>query len=213
MSYKNLLQELRMRQKKPLPIYYDEAYGPHHQLMWQSYVVVDDLKFYCQQYFNSKTGAQQDAARVVYNFLISSSIEKRETPPNTPPKTELKEIYIHKYPEWVALVDVENLQPNIIHGKPVEYYIFMSEFSSIDPVKYATVVSKVIRVDSSNSDAADHLMSYYAGQLTKTHSAKKYIILSRDKASATLATLLTADGYIVKHFKDVNSFHSFIESL
>ena len=89
----------------------------------------------------------------------------------------------------------------------------MSEFSSIDSTKYSTIVSKVIRVDSSNSDAADHLMSYYAGQLTKTHSAKKYIILSRDKASATLAALLAADGCTVKHFKDVNSFHSFIDSL
>ena len=204
MSYKNLLQEMCMRQKKPLPIYYDESYGLDHQLMWHSFVVTDDLKFCCEQSFNSKTGAQQDAARVAYNFFISS---------NTPPKAELKEIYIHKYPEWIALVDVENLQPNIIHGKPVEYYIFMSEFSSIDSTKYSTIVSKVIRVDSSNSDAADHLMSYYAGQLTKTHSAKKYIILSRDKASATLAALLAADGCTVKHFKDVNSFHSFIDSL
>lgn len=213
MSHKNLLQEMRMRQKKSLPVYYDESYGSSHQLMWQSYVVIDDLKFCCEQYFNSKIDAQQNAAGVAYNFFISNTTKKHDPPPSTPLKTELKEIYIHKYPEWVALVDVENLQPNIIHGKPVEYYIFMSEFSSIDPAKYTTIVSKVIRVDSSNSDAADHLMSYYAGQLTKTHSAKKYIILSRDKASATLATLLTTDGYTVKHFKDVNSFYAFIESL
>lgn len=205
MSYKNTLQELCMKEKKSPPTYYDESYGPPHQLMWQSYVSVDDLKFGCEHVFQTKTKAQQDAARIACNFF--ANLEKVQ------PKSELKEIYIHKSPEWIVLVDVENLQPNIIHGKPVEYYVFMSEFSSIDPDKYQSPISKVVKVDASNSDAADHLMSYYAGQLTKTHYAKKYILLSRDKASATLAKLLEADGFMVKHFKDVSSFHSFIESL
>jgi hypothetical protein len=210
-----------MRQKKALPVYHDESYGLPHQLTWRSYVIVDEQKFCCEQNFNTKIAAQQDAARVAYKFAYkfyansstSSSSPITSNLSITSNPTELKEVYIHKSPEWVVLVDVENLQPIIIHGKPIEYYVFMSEFSSIDPAKYQSMISRVIKVDSSNSDAADHLMSYYTGQLTKTHLAKKYIILSRDKASATLATLLEADGFIVKHFKDVNAFHSFIESL
>ncbi len=71
----------------------------------------------------------------------------------------------------------------------------------------------MITIDSGNSDAADHLMSYYAGKLSKTTDIKNYIVLSRDKASATLAQLLSADGFNVKHFKDIPTFNLFIDTL
>ncbi len=227
MSYKNLLQEYCMKNNVLLPIYYDESFGVAHQLRWQSTVVLQELKFCSDKLYPTKVAAQQSAAYQAYAFfncalpdgsyvLSPTSIHHQDPHTLEIPEeqhTELKEICVVKSPIWIALIDVENLQPVLNHTKPIEYYVFMSEFSSIDKSKYYGPTSRVITVDSSNSDAADHLMSYYAGKLSALNSIKNYVILSRDKASATLATLLTTDGCIVKHFKDVTSFHAFVDSL
>lgn len=205
MSNKNILQEHCVKFGYPFPVYDSISSGLPHKLSWQSHVIIQGHKFYSDQPSTSKVDAEQNAAGVALKYLFDATI--------LTPTEELKEVYIHKFPDWIVLVDVENLQPTLIHGKPVSYYIFMSEFSSIDRAKYQSPISEVILVDSSNSDAADHLMSYYAGKLTKTLNVKNYIILSRDKASATLATLLTMDGFNVKHFKDVSSMNTFIGSM
>jgi hypothetical protein len=200
-SSKNILQEYCQVNKLSLPRYFSESQGPSHRAIWSSYVVVDDIKFPSQSYaHSSKILAEQDAAEQAYNFY------KEEIPPTI-------DIFVHKIPTWIALIDIENLQPILDRNKPVEYHLFMSEYSAVDTGKYEICAPYIHKIDSSNTDAADHFMTYHAAKLTLQKPIRQYIILSRDKASGILATILAQEGFLVKHFKEVNTFHSFINGL
>ncbi len=218
MSWKNKLQEYCMRHKLTLPQYFDESYGSPHMLKWRSSVLVSDRRFSCELDATTKVEAQTNVAKVALENLVNYehhlvltghdvvSIESNEIPP-------LTEVYIHKPPEWNILVDVENIQPHICHGKPIHYYIYVSSFSSIDVSKYKTPVSTVVTIDSGNSDASDYLMAYHAGGLAKTDNIKNYIILSRDRASSTLAQILSMEKFNVMHFKTLDTFDEFINKI
>jgi hypothetical protein len=197
MSYKNLLQEYCVKNAIPLPTYTARSMGRPHAQLWESTVVVNNESF-TSTYFPTKTCAQQNAAKAAYDSLLNNM---------------LKEIVIHVPPTWIALIDLENSQSEILANKPILYYLFKSEFSTVDTNKYKSVNTHVISTASAVANAADHLMSYYAGQLTKTNSITNYIILSRDKSLANLAIMLTNDGYIVKHFKEPAAFSDYIKTL
>jgi len=203
MSAKNQLQEFCISKKYNMPRYESQSFGPHHRPEWSSVVLVNELTFRSDGVYPTKVLAEQSAALVAFTSL------------NTPSSAfELKEIHVIKPPNWIILVDVENLKPPILLNKPIEYHIFLSDFASVDLSQYQSPISTIYKVDSSNSDAADHLMSFTAGKLLISRpEIRNYMIVSRDKAMATLATLIQDEGCNVVHFKDLVSLQNFLDKL
>jgi len=107
----------------------------------------------------------------------------------------------------IVLIDLENMQPNINRlSKSIDkIYFFMSVFSTVDADKYKNY-GEIIKIDSAINDAADHLMSYYAGKLTNSLDKSVPIIIgSRDRSSAILVALMRLEGYIVEHHTKVQT--------
>jgi hypothetical protein len=110
----------------------------------------------------------------------------------------------------VVLIDLENMQPNITKmvNSNKKIYFFMSVFSTVDASKYSPY-GEIINIDSGINDAADHLMSYYAGKLTNTLDKNVPIIVgSRDRSSAILVLMLKNDGYSVEHYTKVSNLEN-----
>lgn len=199
MSYKNKLQEYCSKNGFTLPIYSSSSTGESHSPLWKSTVFVTNLNFSCDYSFPTKVKAEQFVAMNAYNYL-------------QPTEQVYENIYENNNPTWVALIDIENIQPKVDYCKPIEYHIFLSEYSSIDTFEYKKCITH--KINSSSNEAADHLMSYEAGRLfySKPH-IKNYIILSRDKSSGILFNLLEKNGHNVVHFKNKKDFEIFISTL
>jgi hypothetical protein len=196
MSYKNKLQEYCLKNGFELPIYSSSSIGESHLPLWKSIVYVSNVNFSCEYSFPSKVKAEQFVAMNAYQYLQ--------------PKTDYQKQYTN--PSWIALIDIENIQPKIYYNKPVEYHIFLSEYSSIDTSEYKDCI--VHKINSSSNEATDHLMTYEAGRLLYTKpDIKNYLILSRDKSSGILNNLLKRDGNDVVHFKNKKDFENFILTL
>ena len=199
-SYKNKLQEYCLKNKFNLPIYSSSSIGESHSPSWKSTVYIDKINFSCDYSFPSKVKAEQFVAMNAYEYL---------NPKNSSEQHENE--YVNSNPTWIALIDIENLQPKIDYTKPVEYHIFLSEYSSIVTSEYKNCV--IHTINSSSNEATDHLMSYEAGRLFFNNSIKNCIILSRDKSSGILFNLLERDGYNVVHFKNKKDFENFTSRL
>jgi hypothetical protein len=119
------------------------------------------------------------------------------------------DIFVRKSPEWIALIDVEELRPNIDRNKPVEYHFFLSKFSCVNMDKYKNCAPIIHKVEY----GCDYFMTYYVGKLTIESVIRKYIIVSKERASIILAKALLQEGFVVEHFDDVDKFESFINGL
>ncbi len=107
----------------------------------------------------------------------------------------------------VILIDLENMQPNItkLSSSIKKIYFFMSVFSTVDSSKFSPY-GEVIKIDSGINDAADHLMSYFAGKIISSMDKSTFIIIgSRDRSSAVLVTLLRNEGFLVEHHTKVQT--------
>lgn len=113
----------------------------------------------------------------------------------------------------VILIDLENMQPAISsvskHIKKI--YFFMSMFSTVDSSKYEQY-GEIIKIHSAINDAADHLMSYFAGKLSvNLNKAHQLIVGSRDRSSAILVSMLRSDGYFVDHHTNIRTLEKIIK--
>jgi hypothetical protein len=199
MSYKNILQEYCLKNGFDIPIYLSDYKGQDHTPSWKSVVCVNNSVNFASDYcFPTKVKAEQFVAMNVYQYLQSKDIKEKN--------------YINDNPNYIALIDIENIQAKIDYTKPVEYHIFLSEYSSVDKTEYKNCV--IHTINSNSNESTDHLMTYEASRLfyTKPH-IKNYIILSRDKSSGILCNLLERDGYNVLHFKNKRDFENFILTL
>ena len=113
----------------------------------------------------------------------------------------------------VILIDLENMQPTISsvskHIKKI--YFFVSMFSTVDSSKYEQY-GEIIKIHSAINDAADHLMSYFAGKLAvNLNKAHQLIVGSRDRSSAILVSMLRSDGYSVDHHTNIRTLEKIIK--
>ena len=113
----------------------------------------------------------------------------------------------------VILIDLENMQPAISsvskHIKKI--YFFMSMFSTVDSSKYEQY-GEIVKIHSAINDAADHLMSYFAGKLAvNLNKAHQLIVGSRDRSSAILVSMLRSDGYFVDHHTNIRTLEKIIK--
>jgi len=199
-SFKNYLQEYCMKNKFSLPRYYSEYTKKDTEIFWKSRVEVCDSVFYNKLEQTRKVNAEEEVAGIAYNFLINEAEKKIE--------------YSQIKPEIIVLVDYENMQPEFVFNKPLEYHLFLSCFSSVNTSKFQNNPNVNIHlIESGNSDSSDHLMTYETGKMIITRpEIQYYFIISRDKFSSILKTMLENDGKKVKHFKDMLSFKNFLET-
>jgi hypothetical protein len=104
---------------------------------------------------------------------------------------------------------VEDLRPNIDRNKAVEYHFFMWKFSCVNMDKYKNCAPIIHKVDN----GCDYFMTYHVAKLTLESVIRKYIIVSKKKASLILAMALLEEGFVVEHFDEVDKFESFINGL
>lgn len=199
MSYKNKLQEY-LKNGFDLPVYSSSSIGESHSPLWKSTVYVNNVNFNCEYSFPSKVKAEQFVAMNAQQYLHPKNISEEHYE------------YENENPTWIALIDIENIQPKVDYTKPIEYHIFLVEYSSVDTSQYKKC--NVYKINSSSNEATDHLMSYEAGRLFYTKPyIKNYIILSRDKSYGILFNLLEKSGHNVVHFKNKKDFEKFISIL
>jgi hypothetical protein len=237
LNFKNTLQEYCQKNKLQLPHYTSTSIGNSHCLQWSCTVSVSDVKFTTGKLHSSKKQAEQEAAENACNKLIYKQYVQKETnildllgsvlPNTTPPNKSVFDDLLETKVDpvicdlpinnqssntfTIVLVDLENVQP-IISKIPDNtiIYCFLSTYSTVDVNKYVDLC-KVIKVDSGVADAADHLITYQAGKLLSVYSTDtKFVIASRDRSSAVLATLLTQDKYKVTHFKTARELEEFL---
>ena len=70
-NYKNRLQEWTQRNNLNLPVYHTEGKGDPHQLEFSSTVKVGDKPFPSDQCHSRLKDAEQDAAKVAYESLVT----------------------------------------------------------------------------------------------------------------------------------------------
>lgn len=74
-NYKNHLQEWTQRNNQKLPAYNTESKRDHHRLEFRSTVEVGGERFQSARNHSRRKDAEQDAARVAYEILVTKTID------------------------------------------------------------------------------------------------------------------------------------------
>lgn len=74
-NYKNHLQEWAQRNNQKLPAYDTESKGDRHRLEFRSTVEVGGERFQSARTHSRRKDAEQDAARVAYEILVTKTID------------------------------------------------------------------------------------------------------------------------------------------
>ena len=228
LSAKNQLQEICTAHKWAPPSYQSFMEGPSHAPSWRSTVMIRG-NVYSSGIRATRVAAEISAAELALEAmskpipLSSSSAIPSATPASSSPAgfyptsipmpTSTPSSSSSPPVQWIVLIDVENIQPDIDFTKPVEYHLFKSDYSVGLTNKYDLTRVTLHTIDSAVADAADHLLTYWAGKYSATRNIKQYVIVSRDKFSSATVSMLKTDGNTVLHFKHSAQFVEFLDSL
>lgn len=203
-AYKNLLQEYHQKNKLNLPLYSSKRIddGIDNAPIWKSTVIVANISF--NGISGSKKDADNIAANHAYKYIISidQSFQKNvnmninkninknininvsQKSHNIYQKVQaLNEINVHNY-KIVLLVDGENCDFDITKlPNDTLVLIFASKNTSKknifqfqnDYENCYIFISQCV-----GRDAADHLLTYYAGKLSILYENMQYYILTKD---------------------------------
>jgi len=215
MNYKNLLQEHCQKNSLPLPNYSSFSRGEPHQLQWVSEVIVLGKTYASNLCATRKTADKQAAEFAYYDIMgmansyndVDPLINREEytavpqIPP--PPRQQVRRIAQEtkmKYTKaktFIA-VDLENVQPVFDHPVDANIHYFKSSYST---VAHEHFDGEIHIIDSGNSDAADHYMTFMTAIYTSHDPTMDVILVSRDKFSGVLYKILFDLGHNVTHVK------------
>lgn len=198
-SYKNLLQEHCQKANLVLPIFKASSTGPSHNPNWTAFAEWNNVTYTSTNSYMSKRDAEQDVARQIYEAL------KFETQAPVETKNE----------KYQVLIDLENIQPNIQkYNNNFNIKCYLSTYSTVDPAKYKKNNVDIVFINSAVHDAADHMLTFEAAELsTRLSKDTTFVLVSRDRTSDVLASILQSRGFTVMHIKKANDFEQFMERM
>ncbi len=208
--FKNLLQEYYQKNQLNVPIYSTFPIENKYSYipMWKSIVTIHDKKefvgisgdLYTKTPGNKKD-AENDAAKNAYNHLIKSN--KLNIATNTVPITQkvksLNDINVANFRE-VLLVDSENCDLEIEKiNNDILILMFVSKNTTKKVVfqlqdKYNNCY--VFISESVGRDAADHLLTFYAGKLSILYGEMQYYVLTKDHYGEFLERFMSKCKFI-----------------
>lgn len=198
--YKNQLQEYYQKLQQPLPQYttIKTSYG-----LWQSTVSTACNHSFQSLCFANKKDAENNAAELAYNFLLSNVITQTITSTKifsiTQKVPTLMDIDMTNYHK-ILLVDGENCDIDLgIVLTNVLVLIFVSKNTTKKSVFQSQNNYDNCFVFISNSvgrDAADHLLTFYAGKLSIIQPLKEYYVLTKDHYGEFLESFMNNCKFI-----------------
>lgn len=184
MSSKNLLQEYCQKNNISLPIYKtdrSDKTGQDHNPTWKSNVIINKMSF--SGIGSTKTKAELIAAQIAYEHITLKTIAKPIIEIVRKQKVKsLEDIDFGAF-DKIILVDGENCNVNQIDDANVLIFVAKNTTKNIVfelQSKYDNYY--VFISDSVGKDAADHLLTFYAGQLhvLNKNPDAQYFVLTKD---------------------------------
>lgn len=184
-SYKNLLQEYCQKNKCRMPIYSQASKlnSSDNNPIWTTNTkLFNDMIFHGTA--TTVKEAESIAAKSAYEYIISNIKTEPVNQFNITQKVgDISDINLAQYAN-ILLVDGENCDLEI--GKVNAKYlilIFVSKNTTKKLVFQLQSMNEncfVFISDSVAKDAADHLLTFYAGKLSMLCNNKKYYVLTKD---------------------------------
>ena len=174
---KNLLQEICQKNKKPLPVY--TTIKSHDSFLSTVKVTYNGSDYEATgEERTRKTDAEISVAQAMLVILKSLREQQIQT------FTAYRDVYV--------LIDIENIHVGDFfeHYQFNDKYYFMGFATENHPA--ITVCSSLVKIEtikSSQKDAADVLLIYYASQIS---NYAKIIIVTKDHFGQTFADLINS---------------------
>lgn len=192
-SWKNILHEYCQKNGLDKPIYNTNKIGTteNNQIIWQSFVSIGTKKVDGIDY--TKKGAESRSASFMYLLIKEQETLNLDNNSNIiGRKQKLDNVNEIKFTEYnrIILVDGENCDFTMDKLKLDDLVlIFVAKNTSKNIVfkyqeKYNNVY--VFISDCVGQDAADHLLSFYAGILSVIFTEGKYYVLTKDHYGQSL---------------------------
>jgi hypothetical protein len=174
-SYKNLLQEHFQQNKLALPVYTAKKVGDR----WQASVILMNNQTFTDT-ANSKKEAELLAAKKACNNIVNKA---QIIQVSVLQKANLSDIDFSGY-DIVLLIDGENFDLDINKVTNNMLVLFFVSKNTTKKLVFQLQNSYsncfVFISESVGRDAADHLLTFYAGKLSIVHHNKKYFVLTKD---------------------------------
>ena len=203
--FKNLLQEYYQKKQLNIPIYSTFLIDNNTSTipLWKSIVMLCDGTEFVgisgdlyKKTPGNKKDAENNAAKNAYNYLITSN---KLTTITTLSTKSLTDININNFKE-VLLVDSENCDLEISKiSNDMLVLMFVSKNTTKKVVfqlqnKYENCY--VFISESVGRDAADHLLTFYAGKLSVLHNEIQYYVLTKDHYGEFLEKFMSKCKFI-----------------
>ncbi|ARF09607.1 double-stranded RNA binding motif-containing protein [Indivirus ILV1] len=182
--WKNIIQEYCQKNNLEFPKYdtHKISTTENNQIIWKCSINFKNYPI-CYGIDLTKKGAEIKAAAELYTFIDKSVQEKVKQYKRTQKSNDIKSLNFRSY-DRIILVDGENCDFEIkkLNSKDL-ICIFVAKNTSKNIVfehqeEYENC--HVFISECVGKDAADHLLTFYAGILSVIHPDGKYIILTKD---------------------------------
>lgn len=196
--WKNTLQEYCQKQNIKFPTYNTVKIGTteNNQIIWKCTAFLENYPN-CDGIDLTKKAAEIRAAESLYN-IINKDLPQQIYQYKRYQKSQIKDLPFNDY-QRIFLIDGENCDFNIDHINKDLILIFVAKNTTKNIVfelqeKYNNVF--VFISDSVGKDAADHLLTFYAGILSVTNSDSQYYVLTKDHYGEFLEKFMKNCKYI-----------------
>lgn len=201
-SWKNLLQEWCIKCKIPGPIYDVKRIdtGIDHSPIWEATCECYEKVFSSSG--SSKKEAELSAANIAYEYLRNNKVNdviKKNKIDRVQKMYDIRNLDLNCYNK-IVLVDGENIDLDISKiTNEMLILIFIAKNSSKNiffdlQQKYDNYY--VFISESVGRDAADHLLTFYAGKLSMIDATKDYYVLTKDHYGEFLEKFMNNCKYI-----------------
>jgi hypothetical protein len=202
MSYKNQLQEFLQKNNRPLPIYISERIdeGVDHKPIWLTCINMDSIIFEGEG--QSKKIAECEAAKLVLEYILENNLKndsKNDSKNDIllfSQKAEFADMPLNNY-DKIYLIDGENY--NIKKLPDGLSLIFVAKNTSkkiVFELQNKHDNCYVLISECVGKDAADHLLTFYAGKLSMLFPEKNYYVLTKDHYGEFLEKFMKNCQYI-----------------
>ena len=182
--WKNIIQEYCQKNNLEFPKYYTNKIGTteNNQIIWKSIVSFENYPE-CDGIDITKKGAEIRAASLLYILINNKNIIQDQNIGRKQKINDIKTINFELF-NRIILVDGENCDLDIRELVNTDLIIiFVAKNTTKNIVfqfqeKYANCY--VFISDCVGKDAADHLLTFYAGILSVVNFHGKYYILTKD---------------------------------
>ena len=192
MSAKNDLQELLMRQRKPLPVYHSIKSGPGHKPVFVATCTVENETFTGSQGMTRKQ-AEQHAALLALDHLGGKKTEQEsKTESIVAPKQKEQDA------NCLVLIDGDNLDvglPLVVGFPFAQFMFYISKNGSKEGLlkEYMSLANcSVQKAPMIGKDACDIFMTYEARHLRNNCPNIPMAIVTKDHFGSSLAFLTCA---------------------